>query len=88
MQRSPKSVLQLIRAGQGKITSTLRTHSSSLPVSFENFNPAPPQGMMQGWYRHFSGKGVEGGYQLIWNEMGLRLFRRCLGDVLRHLVCF
>ncbi|GIY13335.1 hypothetical protein CEXT_171641 [Caerostris extrusa] len=54
--RSPKSLLKLMRAGQGKITSTLRTYSSSLPVSFENFNLAPA-GMMQGWYRNFSGNG-------------------------------
>ncbi|GIY53274.1 hypothetical protein CDAR_84201 [Caerostris darwini] len=45
---SPKSLLELMRAGHCKITSILRTHSSSLPVSFENSNPRPPQGMMQG----------------------------------------
>ncbi|GIY13334.1 hypothetical protein CEXT_171631 [Caerostris extrusa] len=41
--RSPKSLLKLMRTGQGEITSTLRTHSSSLPVSFENFTPAPAE---------------------------------------------
>ncbi|GIY53275.1 hypothetical protein CDAR_84211 [Caerostris darwini] len=39
--------------------------------------PRPPQGTMQAWYRNFSGKGGKKSFQLIWNEIGLILFRRC-----------